>query len=211
MKCLSRSSSGAKLVAGNVAPTMCVPAVALKRTRIGGAFRPKPKPAAAPSPVPALPVPRRARCAGATAATAVGRRVPATTLPVHDPETLAVEQHLDPLAWHRAESGRRHVVAEDRRDRERVLAVRGERVRHQHAAARAERQPLDVIVLRGVFTRAIDDERRLLRISHREPADLLRCRDVGLDLRGRNAQCAGDVVEARGRVVRRADTSRHRR
>jgi len=35
------------LVAGNVAPTMCEPAVVLKRTRIGGRLRLKPNPAAA--------------------------------------------------------------------------------------------------------------------------------------------------------------------
>ena len=44
-------------------------------------------------------------------------------------EALAVEQDFELLARHRTESGRRHVVAEDRRHRELVLAVGRENMR----------------------------------------------------------------------------------
>ena len=110
---------------------------------------------------------------------------------------VAVEQDLDSLTWHGPEAGGRHVVAEDRRDRQRVLAVGRERVLHQQAASRAEGQPFDVVVLRRVLARAVHGERRLLGIAHRQPADLLRRRHVGLDERRGDAQRAGDVVEAR--------------
>ena len=63
--------------------------------------------------------------------------------------------------------------------------------------------PLDVIVLRRVFLRAVDDEVRLLGIAEREARDLLRRVDVRFDQRRRDAERAGDVVEAGRRVVGR--------
>src|SRR6185295_3527621 len=79
----------------------------------------------------------------------------------------------------------------------------GKEVLDEQPAPRAERQALDLVVLRRVLARAVDDERRIFRLADGQPADLLRRGDVRLDERGRNAERAGDVVEARGRVVRR--------
>ena len=138
----------------------------------------------------------------AAAIAAVGWLVATTALPVDQRQFLTVEQHRQPFARHRAKPGRRHVVAEDGRHRQRVLAVGREDVRHEHAAARAERHALDVVVLRCVFARAIDHQRRLFGITHREAADLLRCGDVRLDERGRQAERPGDVVKPRRRIVR---------
>ena len=72
---------------------------------------------------------------------------------------------------------------------------------HEHAAAGAERQSFDVVVLRRVFRRAVDDQRRRRRLADRQAADLPRRRHVGLDQRRRDAERAGDVVEAVRRVV----------
>jgi hypothetical protein len=74
---------------------------------------------------------------------------------------------------------------------------------HHQAAPGAEGQPLDVVVLRRVLARAVHGKRRLLGIAHRQPADLLRRRHVGLDQRGGDAKRPGDVVEAGSGIVRR--------
>ncbi len=138
-----------------------------------------------------------------TTVAAIGRLVASAALPVDQRELFAVEQHREPFAGHRSEAGRRHVVAEDRRHGQRVFAVGREHVRHEHAATRAERHALDVIVLRRVLARAIHDQRRLFRIAHCQAADLLCRGDVRLDERRRQPECASDVVKAGRRVVRR--------
>ena len=145
-----------------------------------------------------------ARAAGSLdAIAAIGRRRAAAAVPVHESQSITVEQDFEPLAGDRPEAGRRHVVAEDRRDRDRVFAVRREQMVDEQAAARAERQPFDVIVLRRVLARPVDHQRRVFRAAEREAADLLRRGHVRLDQRRRDAERAGDVVEAGGRIVRR--------
>ena len=198
MKCLSRSSSGAKLVARNVAPTVCVPAVVLKRTRIGVPPRP-PKNASGP----AWP-PRTARGCGV-------RPGPQLAGGLRPPPCQSIELTA---ARRRAASRCRSHGTEPKPVGD-MLSPKigvtvsvyspsdGNDVRHQQAAARAERQPFDVVVLRRVLARAVDDQRRLFGIADRQPADLLRRRHVRLDQRGRNAERAGDVVEAGRGVVRR--------
>ena len=113
-----------------------------------------------------------ARCLAATVC--FGRAESAAALPVHQSQSLAVEQHVELFARHRAESGRRHVVAEDRRHRHRVFAVGWEHVLDEHPAARAEREPFDVILLRRVFGRAVHDKRWRRRLADGEAADFSR-------------------------------------
>ena len=123
------------------------------------------------------PYARRRRSA---LATAVGRRrtEPAAALPVDQLQALAVEQDFELLARYGSEAGRRHVVAENRRHRHRVLAGGGEEVLDEDAAARAERQPFDVIVLRRVFRRAVHLQVRRRGLADRQAADLARRRYV---------------------------------
>ena len=87
-----------------------------------------------------------------------------------------------------------------------VFAVDGEVVPQEDAAARADRQPLDVVVLRQV---AADAERFLgrpdLRIADRQAADLPRRRKVPLHQHRRHAQHVSDVVEAVRAVVGRQE------
>jgi hypothetical protein len=135
-------------------------------------------------------------------AAALGRGRASAAIPIHERQPLGVEEELDLLARYRPEPDRGHVVPEDRRDRNRVVAVGGKQVLDEQAAARAERQPFDVIVLRSILARAVDDERRLLRFADCEPADLLRRGHIRLDQRRGNTERAGDVVEPRGRIVR---------
>ena len=73
----------------------------------------------------------------------------------------------------------------------------------EHAAARAERQPFDVVVLRRVFGRSVDDEAWRRRLADRQPADLSGGLHIRLDERRRDAERAGDVVEPVRRIVRR--------
>ena len=79
-----------------------------------------------------------------------------------------------------------------------VLRVERERVADDDAAARAERQAVDVRVLREVaghaVGRAIESDRR---IADRQPADLRGRGHVAFDERRRDAEHVGDVVEAR--------------
>src|SRR5439155_8298069 len=88
---------------------------------------------------------RAASALAALAAAVVCRRAKsAAALPIQQLEPLAVEQDFELLARHGSESGRRHVVAENRRHRDRVFAVGGEDMLLHDPAARAERQPFDV-------------------------------------------------------------------
>ena len=118
---------------------------------------------------------------------------------------LADRQQRDPLAV----DGDLEVVRLDaqrpvRQDLEDVLRVLGEVVVDHHPAAGAERQPLHAAVLPQVGG---DPERlgrrRRHRRRHREAADLARRRQVALHQRRRDAEDAGDVVEAVARVVGR--------
>ena len=147
----------------------------------------------------------RTRCAIAVTVR-LRRAETAAANPVDQPQPLAIEQDLELLAGHGPESGRRHVVAEDRRHRDRVLPIGGEDVFDQDAATRPERQAFDVVVLRRVFRRAIHDQPRRRRLPDCEPADFSGRVHVRLDERRRDAKRAGDVVEPmRGIVGRQID------
>ena len=75
---------------------------------------------------------------------------------------------------------------------------------HEHAAAGAERQPFDVVVLRRVFRRAVDDQRRRRRLADRQTADLLPAAETYASTSvDEMPERAGDVVEAVRRVVGR--------
>ena len=87
------------------------------------------------------------RCARRTAAIGLRSTEAPAALPVQQLHACAVEQDLELFARDRAESRRRHVVAENRRDGHRILAVGGEHVLDEQPASRAEGQPFDVVVL----------------------------------------------------------------
>ena len=118
---------------------------------------------------------------------------------------LADRQQRDPLTV----DGHLEVVRLDaqrpvRQDLEDVLRVLGEVVVDHHSAAGAERQPLHAAVLAQVGGDAEGlGRRRRHRRRHRESADLARRRQVALHQRRRDAEDAGDVVEAVARVVGR--------
>ena len=113
---------------------------------------------------------------------------------VGDFERLAVERDVD---------GRyREAAGSAAGDREVVLRVQRESMRHQQAAARAERQALDVLVVHPLARGRIRDLRRRRRaVADRAPADLQGRRHVALHQRRRHRQRLGDVVEAFARVV----------
>jgi hypothetical protein len=84
-----------------------------------------------------------------------------------------------------------------------VLAIVRERVRRRHPAARANREPGHVLFLREIG--GYPDHvglRGCRRPADRQPADLLRGRDVAVQERGGEI-ADGDVVEAVTAVVRR--------
>ena len=120
---------------------------------------------------------------------------------------LAVDRHRQPFVEDLAERVVRlpHVAFEYRHDLERVFAVGRKLVLDQHAAAGAERQPLDVVVLGGVVGNVeLDLGRRGIR-RHRQAADLARRRQIRLHQRRRHGQRARDVVEPVGRERVRVD------
>ena len=98
-------------------------------------------------------------------------------------------------------------VADDvaqQEDVEFVVGVLREVVAEQQAAARAERQSLDVILLRVVGRHAVRLSRTTSRVgADGQAADLARRREVLLEQRRRDAQHARDVVEAVALVVGR--------
>ena len=78
-----------------------------------------------------------------------------------------------------------------------VLAVGGEHVPNDPAAAGAERQAVDVASLREVTVDRVFRRRRLdLRIANGERADPLRGGDIAVEQKWRCRQRGGDVVEA---------------
>ena len=96
-------------------------------------------------------------------------------------------------------------VADDvlqQKNAEVVFAVQRKVVVDQNAAARAQRQSLDVLLLveirRSLKHQADGSDGR---IAHRQARDLVGCRQVLLQQRRREAQHIGDVVEPVGFVV----------
>ncbi len=93
-----------------------------------------------------------------------------------------------------------------------VLAVDREGVADQHAAARADRQAFDVIVLRQIAAHAKRLlRRRDLRIADGQAGDLPRRRQIALHQRRRHAEHVRDVVESVRFFVRAAEATRRRR
>ena len=118
---------------------------------------------------------------------------------VEQPQALAVEQHLDHVGVAQALDVLVPVAGQPHLDL--VLAVEGEVVVDDHAAAGAERQPVEVPLLGQV--RAQDDDaasRDDGRAADGEPADLLRGREVPLH-QSRRQLDHPHVVEAVARVV----------
>ncbi len=124
-------------------------------------------------------------------------------VPVEQVHACAVDRDLELLALHVAEHGRE--VAGHALHREHVVAVGRELVLDQHAAARAERQPFDVTVLRGVVRRVEHGQRRRGLGADGQTADLAGRRQVRLHQRGRRRQRAGHVVEPVARIVGRQE------
>ena len=90
-----------------------------------------------------------------------------------------------------------------------VLAVLREVVPDQRAAARAQRQPLEVPLLRKVRRQVIDlDGGRRRRAPDRRAADLARRGQVAVDERRRHPEGGRDVVEPVARVVGREQLRR---
>ena len=110
--------------------------------------------------------------------------------------SLAVDDELELLAWNEA-------ADPEVLDRKLVLAVGRKVVAYQHAAARAKRQTLDVLILRRIAGRKIGGLRRRLPIAHRHAGDPCRRGCIGLQECWRDRQRTRDVVKAPGRIVRR--------
>ncbi len=126
-------------------------------------------------------------------AAAIDEREVLLAADVAPPFLVAVDQHHERVpCLERARIESRAEV----RDGEPVLAVRRERVRRFHAAARAERHPVDVAFLVGHRLR--EECRRDLRsrLADREMRDRARGVDVLLDERRRDAERRRDVREA---------------
>ena len=132
----------------------------------------------------------------------VGRQVVLLAADLREEHALAVDRDLELVR--ELEPGH---VADDvaqQQDAELVLGVLREVVRKQQAAARAERQPVDVILLRIVRRNAIG-RRESGRVSVPTARLLIlpRGAEVLLEQRRRDAQHAGDVVEPVALVVGR--------
>ncbi len=168
----STSCRVAELFFANVTPTSCWPAATVttvsKRASISSAVLPG------------------NICAG-TSSSGPPKRV--------ERQALAVQADLEIVRRFRAAHDVDGVAPQTRLDD--VLAVDGEVVAHEHAAARAERQPFDVIGLRAVGRHAIGaDGRRDVGVAHRGARDFPRGREVTIHQRRIGAEHVGDVVEA---------------
>ncbi len=127
-------------------------------------------------------------------------------VPVELRHGRVVDKHLQLLAAHLAERAEvAHVAQVHGEDFEGVLGVDREVVTCSQAAARAERQALDVVVLRRVCRHAIRSLHRTIDVAERHAADLAGGRQIRLEQRGRKRQGARLVVEAAARVVGRQE------
>ncbi len=134
---------------------------------------------------------------------AVAGRVRDFLVPIEQLHPLAVDRDLELLALDAAQD--RLEVTGDALHLEGILAVGRELILDQDAAAGSERQPLDVIVLRGVRGHVEHGLRRSRHIANRQTADLSRSRQVRLHQRRRHRQRPRDVVEAARRIVGRQE------
>ena len=115
-------------------------------------------------------------------------------LPVH--ADLELMRILQPA--HRPE------VGAEQTDLELVLAIERQVGLDLDAAHRAERQAVDLAILRGVLSDAIElADRRRLRIANRQRCDALGGAEVTLEQHRRHAEHVGVVVEPAARIVRR--------
>ncbi len=125
-------------------------------------------------------------------------------VPIEQLDSLAVEQEFQFLAGDLAERvGVAHVAFADGSDLYGVLAIGGELMLHDHAAAGTEGHAFNVIVLRGILGDVI---RRLGSggyIADRKTADFTGSGGVPLQQGGRERQGTGDIVKAARRIVRR--------
>ena len=117
-------------------------------------------------------------------------------------DTLAVQADLQfvrlPQPANRIDDRSQQAHAED------VLAVEGKPVAHGDAAARAEGQAVEVVVLREHRRHEIGRDARTDRVAaDGQPADAPGRPEVPLKQQRRHAQRVGDVVEPVARVVRR--------
>ena len=137
------------------------------------------------------------------ARSAAGSSHPQRLVPIDQRDPLAVEEDLELLPAHLSEGpGVAHVAHVHRHHPEGVLAVGGKQMPHVESAARSERQPVDVVVLRRILRDAIDGLGRRRDVADGQPGDAGRRRQVGLEQRRRQAQRSGLVVESTARIVR---------
>ncbi len=132
----------------------------------------------------------------------VGHRVVFLAADGREEHALAVDRDLDVVRPLEA----RHVADDVAHEEhvEGVLAVEREVVMDQDAAARAERQSLDVLRLGEIRRRAVDRRDRVrVGVADRERRDFRRGGQVLLEQRRRHAQDVRDVVEAVALVVGR--------
>ncbi len=112
------------------------------------------------------------------------------------PDRRPVEQQLDLVRLRIPQALDVPGIAAREQDLDVVLAVLRERVTSRHPATRADRESRDMVFLRDVGRDANDVAlQRRLRAADRQPADLLRGRDVSVQQR-RGQVADRDVVEA---------------
>ena len=88
-------------------------------------------------------------------------------------------------------------------DRELVVAIGREVMPHQHPASGAERQPFEMLILRGIARRKVGRFGRRLPVADRHARHSRGGRRVGFQQCRRDGQGTGDVVEASCRIIRR--------
>jgi len=133
------------------------------------------------------------------AAAAVALFVCNLRIPVEQVQAFAVDRHFQLFFGDLAQDPRE--VAGDAFHRERVLAVGGELILDQHAAACSKRQTFDAVILRGVDRHIKDNLTRLGFATHRETADLACSGEVSLHESRRHSQRTRHIVKAMAGVI----------
>src|SRR5262249_42139376 len=106
--------------------------------------------------------------------TTIGRRCSSTALPIHQRDSLTIQQYFQLFAGYGTKTGWRHVVPEDRCNGDLILTIGRKNMLLKHSAASTERQPFDVVILGRVFGRSVDGQRRCRGLANRQTADFLR-------------------------------------
>ena len=124
----------------------------------------------------------------------------------YQPHLISIHADLDLMGIFHAAHQIESIAPQPKLDH--VFGIQRKVVAHQNAAAGAERQPFDMLVLRKIGANAVGGRLRGdVHVAHRLAADIPGSRKITLHQRRRHPENVGDIVEAAALVVGRQQSA----